>query len=710
MRPIFSLFLLVVSFNQLFAQVNYNANNVVLPYDSKFYFGCNTSYYGPAWPDELLGDIAAGNPVVGQDGIGVKTLRVALFEHFLEEWGYDIRLSTFEHYAALGIKDLTVFVGYPSEAHRDHTQYCNGYSSEVFANLYTDIWDNGENGTPVNDNNYYALYLYKMVNIYKDHVKFWEVWNEPDFDYSGNGWKPSGLAGNWWDADPNPCDVALRASVQHYIRMLRISYEVIKSLDPSAYVTVGGLGYASYYDAILRNTDNPFDGSVTPDYPYRGGAYFDVLSFHSYPHLDESMRKWNNNTGTFDFFRHSDQAAQGFIDKKDKFLSVSQSYGYNNINYPEKLLISTETNIPSKRFGEYIGSDTAQLNYVLKTIVHSYKHDVRQLYFYNLGEASSYNFDYETEFNYMGFYNKLEDLQPYTQEMTASGIAMKTIATLLEGHRYDPVQTAALNLGSNVDGAVFVKDDIATYMLWAKTTADLSETAWVDYSMPAQLNLGQLEKKNWNHSVTETFQTISPEHILLNSVPIFLRAFSQILPVELIEFEAFRKGSAVQLYWATANEENNKKFIIQHSSDKLNFRDIGEVDGAGNSTETNIYKFLHKQPLRGTNYYRLRQVDFDGTENYTHIVSIDIETDDLFVVRPNITTDIVNLDFYEYFDRDVEAILFNLVGQKLEEKVLPPGENSVSFDLSGYKPGHYFLRIKVQGEGFFTKRLVKVNE
>ena len=118
MRPIFSLFLLVTFFNQLFAQVNYNANNVVLPYDSKFYFGCNTSYYGPAWPDELLGDIAAGNPTVGQDGIGVKTLRVALFEHFLEEWGYDIRLSTFEHYASLGIKDITVFVGYPSEAHR----------------------------------------------------------------------------------------------------------------------------------------------------------------------------------------------------------------------------------------------------------------------------------------------------------------------------------------------------------------------------------------------------------------------------------------------------------------------------------------------------------------------------------------------------------------------------------------------------------------
>ena len=245
-----------------------------------------------------------------------------------------------------------------------------------------------------NDNNFYALYLYRMVNIYKDYVKLWEVWNEPDLDYAGNGWKPSGLAGNWWDADPNPCDVALRAPVQHYIRMLRISYEVIKTLDPAAYVTVGGLGYASYYDAILRNTDNPFDGSITPDYPYRGGAYFDVLSFHSYPHLDESMRKWNNNTGTFDYFRHSDQAAQGFIDKKDKFLGVSQSYGYNNINYPEKLLISTETNIPSKRFGEYIGSDTAQLNYVMKTIVHSYKHDIRHREQISIGHPDAHHLDY----------------------------------------------------------------------------------------------------------------------------------------------------------------------------------------------------------------------------------------------------------------------------------------------------------------------------
>ena len=61
---------------------------------------------------------------------------------------------------------------------------------------------------------------------------------------------------------------------------------------PKAFVAVGGLGWPSYLDVICRHTDEPFDGTATGQYPLKGGAYFDCMSFHSYPHLDNSMRRW----------------------------------------------------------------------------------------------------------------------------------------------------------------------------------------------------------------------------------------------------------------------------------------------------------------------------------------------------------------------------------------------------------------------------------
>ena len=178
--------------------------------------------YHPNWTDEQLADIAAGNPALNVTGAGCTTMRPALFEHFLEDWGYDVRMNAFDHYSSLNMNDNVVFIGYPSEAHREDVNYCDGQRSEMFKNMYDPIWDNGENGTPVNDENYYALYLYKMVTRYKDHVKFWEVWNEPDLDLQGNGWKPSDMEGNWWTNDPQPCEFALRAPI-YSLSLIHIS-------------------------------------------------------------------------------------------------------------------------------------------------------------------------------------------------------------------------------------------------------------------------------------------------------------------------------------------------------------------------------------------------------------------------------------------------------------------------------------------------------
>src|SRR4030095_8147057 len=109
----------------VFSQINFSANDpgAVPAYNGYFQYGTNLGYYDGSWSDWTLSDIAAGNPLLGVKGAGAKTFRILLPEYFLESWSYDIRLAEFNHYASLGVRDNTVFVGFPSGAHRDNNFY-----------------------------------------------------------------------------------------------------------------------------------------------------------------------------------------------------------------------------------------------------------------------------------------------------------------------------------------------------------------------------------------------------------------------------------------------------------------------------------------------------------------------------------------------------------------------------------------------------------
>ena len=547
MKKILLLFLLLIGlFGLVDAQVNYTANDQITPYTGKYRFGANMGYY-PPWTDEDLATIAAGDPSQQIQGAGVKTLRPALFEYFLDYFGYDFRVPTFQHYDNLGIKENTVFVGYPNEAHRDPTEFCPGVPSELFANMYDDIWDNGENGTPVNDNNLYALYIYKTVSHYKDYVKFWEIWNEPDFDFAAKAWLPRDQPGNWWQNDPDPCDYALHAPVQHYVRLLRISYEVIKSVDPSAYVAVGGLGYPSFLHAVLRNTDNPNDGAVSWEYPYGGGAYFDVLSYHSYPHIDGSLREWSNDIMNFNHFRHTDRAIDGMLLKKDEFNEVLEEFGYNGNTYPEKEWIITESNLPGRKFGEYIGSDEAERNYLMKASVVCQQNDIRQFYMYMLSNGWDVN-EAWNEFQTMGLFKKLEGTQQFNQEKTVAGYGHKTISDALLNKTHDADKTAALQLPEGIRGGAFYDENTEryTYVLWAKTSIDESESASATYSIPSDFGIEKLQRITWDHSITQLTTQIGPESIQLEGTPIiFVESEMVTAPVGVEEIEQVGQLSAV---------------------------------------------------------------------------------------------------------------------------------------------------------------------
>lgn len=503
------------------AQPGYTANDYVPPYNESFNIGSNLGYYGPDWKDEMVADVLAGNPEKGVNGVGCNSLRLYLSDEFIERYKekYVIRQGAFAYYGELGCKNNTVFVGWPSDEHKDTTEYCEGFQSKMFLNMYLPIWDNGENGTPINDDNYFAAYIYWVATKY-DNIRYWEIWNEPDFTYAAGANRGPGGKDNWWDNDPTPCTLRnLYAPVQAYIRALRIAYDVIKFVDEKDYVCLGGIGYQSFLDAILRNTDNLDGGQVTDEFPLKGGAYFDCLSYHIYPHF--YLRYWT--ASGFVPTRHSDSAVEKLVTRKYEYDEVLKKYGYDGNTYPRKKYIITESNLASKEFDEYIGSHEAQRNYLMKALVKSQAIGIDAFHVYVTSDSKNEQ-EAENSYHQMGLYESMRDVTPYNQKPKMSGIGYRNFSYFLKDKYFDQKRTGELDIPDNIDGAAFIDNEGEyTYVLWAKTTEDKSETIELKYNFPSDWNISEIIQYSWDFTENSDSIVHSTRQVSLYGYPTFFR-------------------------------------------------------------------------------------------------------------------------------------------------------------------------------------------
>ncbi|MGZ3898642.1 MAG: carbohydrate-binding protein, partial [Flavisolibacter sp.] len=513
---------------------NANSFSSYVAYNGTYRYGANPGYYGSNWNAENIATLAMGNASLGVKGAGVHSLRVPLYDDFLSQWGLTTELSKFQNYTSMGGGDFTAFIGSPSAAHREPTTFPGSpEQAKTFKGIYEPIWLDAAQ-TQVNPNNTYATYLYNVVKTYGQYIKFWEVVNEPDFTYSPAGWSGDTnppTPGSWYDHNPTPAELEnLRAPIFYYIRTLRISWEIIKKLSPSSYVCTGGIGYRSFLDAILRNTDNPAGGSVTADYPQKGGAYFDVLSYHCYP-MYNIPKTWDNTTASVVQIRHSDAATDAYVNVKKTMDNVLASYGYNNSQFPQKQFICTETGASRIMSGADWGGNEGQKNYMIKAQVASQKAGIKQVYWFQVGDGTNTT----AQFDQMGLYTYFGNTSPY-YNITKSdqGIAMKTTSDQLYGSTFDVARTYAMALPAGVDGGAFRKNDGSyVYVLWARTTIDLSETASATYSFPSSVVLGStVDRKEWNYSETNAVSTVPKTGIALTGSPSFFSesGSSAILP------------------------------------------------------------------------------------------------------------------------------------------------------------------------------------
>ncbi len=156
------------------------------------------------------------------------------------------------------------------------------------------------------------------------------------------------------------------------------------------------------------------------------------------------------------------------------------------------------------------------------------------------------------------------------------------------------------------------------------------------------------------------------------------------LPMELMSFNGENNGMVNDLYWSTATEINNDYFLVQRSDNGYAFEEIGQVDAAGNSTSQQDYRLTDTDPLDGINYYRLKQIDFNGTASYSEVIALNTNSLKDIQIYPNPTSGDLFLDFSEDAESGTHTVLItDISGKTIAE------EMDISSDKKTYIIGNF---------------------
>lgn len=184
-----------------------------------------------------------------------------------------------------------------------------------------------------------------------------------------------------------------------------------------------------------------------------------------------------------------------------------------------------------------------------------------------------------------------------------------------------------------------------------------------------------------------------------------------VIPVELSSFTATGQHGVVELRWATATETNNKGFAIMRSRDNISFEQAGFVEGAGNSLAARFYSFTDKASGTGTWYYKLKQIDFNGTYSYSPLVQVEVGVPEEFTLDqnyPNPFNPTTTISFSLPEDADVSLTLHNTLGEKVADILngkFSAGHHKTELNADNLSAGVYYYRLQA-GTASAVKKLV----
>lgn len=265
---------------------------------------------------------------------------------------------------------------------------------------------------------------------------------------------------------------------------------------------------------------------------------------------------------------------------------------------------------------------------------------------------------------------------------TPSPTFVVTLTNVSFGSRATPSGPQAYTLRCNLNNYT---SDIATGAISNNSTWTLQSSPSFNISSAVNTSI-TFRIYGYNGTGTIALNTanwrIDDLVLTINAVP---------LPVTLISFKAnIGENQQTVLKWATASEKNNEYFMVERSKNAIDFEKIGKIKGNGTIGLRNDYAFTDENPLKGINYYRLKQVDFDGQFSYTRTESIIKDGDGTISLYPNPTTNTLKINF-EDTDQIDDTTIYNLMGKVV--KTIKGNEGK--YEISDLPQGNYIIQMSL---------------
>ncbi|MBL1153575.1 MAG: T9SS type A sorting domain-containing protein [Ignavibacteriota bacterium] len=188
---------------------------------------------------------------------------------------------------------------------------------------------------------------------------------------------------------------------------------------------------------------------------------------------------------------------------------------------------------------------------------------------------------------------------------------------------------------------------------------------------------------------------------------------TSLIPVELINFSAEQIENKILLKWITATEINNYGFEILRSKNLTNWEIIGFVSGNGSTSSQSNYSFNDTELSGDRFYYKLKQIDYNGSYEFSEIVTIDIYINNysLFQNYPNPANPTTTITFSIPQKTEIKMELFSIAGEKIkdilnEEK--DKGIYKIDINLSNYASGIYFYQMSTKSGYTATKKITLI--
>ena len=235
-----------------------------------------------------------------------------------------------------------------------------------------------------------------------------------------------------------------------------------------------------------------------------------------------------------------------------------------------------------------------------------------------------------------------------------------------------------------------------SYSIWRTDDTAAVGATWVYSAFVANsTNVCSDTIININSATAKRVKIVARPAVDTDIDSVWLTSYTS-LPVELAAYTGKNIGKINELNWMTATEVNNREFVIERSLNGVDFRPIGTVKGNGTTNVAKNYNFIDGFAPNMA-YYRLKQVDIDGKENLSKVVTIEntnaVRSSNI-KVYPAVATDIVSVDIPT--EGNTDLIVTDLMGRTvLVEKL---GENkgfiSHKLDISALNNGFYFVSVK----------------